>query len=349
MKRNGFFHIVIACFMLVGPGILSTAMARPSTNLPTAEATQVHASSWTTKPDTASEAALWRQRVQPIVAGCTTDYQKARAIYDWVCQNIAYDMADHISDANTCWNQKRGICSGYSQLYIKLAHGCGLQAEEINGMAKTITQTNGKGPHAWVKVKTEKGWTLLDATWGAGEVVTDRSGAKQFKRQFRSFWFDINPQWNIFTHFPKRPEDQLLPSPITQEQYHRLPVLWPSVEAWGLEADKMLSHCLAHKDAKMPKTYDVPKPIVGKMKLIAFPLKRTLLPGKSYQLEVECADENYRPFLQPNTEWEKKGNKYTATIRPTSKQKYVRLEIGEPDGNGGWKIYTLLEYTVKAK
>ena len=104
MKRNGFFHIVIACFMLVGPGILSTAMAHPSTNLPTAEATQVQAAPGTTKPDTASEAALWRQRVQPIVAGCTTDYQKARAIYDWVCQNITYDMADHISDANTCWN-----------------------------------------------------------------------------------------------------------------------------------------------------------------------------------------------------------------------------------------------------
>ncbi len=74
------------------------------------------------------EAALWKVRVAPIVEGCNTDYQKARAIYDWVCQNIAYDMGKDIGDANTCWSQRRGICSGYSQLYIKLAQGCGLQA-----------------------------------------------------------------------------------------------------------------------------------------------------------------------------------------------------------------------------
>lgn len=292
------------------------------------------------------EAAIWKERATPIVAGCTTDYQKARAIYDWVCQNIAYDMGNRIGDANTCWTQRRGICSGYSQLYIKLAEGCGLEAIEINGTAKTLSYTNGKGPHAWVKVKTEKGWILLDATWGSGEVVANPKGTKQFKRQFRTFWFDIDPQWCIFTHFPQQSQDQMLPTPLTEAQYQQLPILWPSMEEWGMEADKTLSYCLTHKDTKMPKTYDVPNQVVGKLRLTDIPLRRTLLAGKSYPIVVETTDENYRPFLQPNVEWKKEGNRYTATIRPTAQQKFVRLEIGEPDGKGGWIIYTILEYRV---
>lgn len=295
------------------------------------------------------EAALWKVRVAPIVEGCTTDYQKARAIYDWVCQNIAYDMGKDIGDANTCWSQRRGICSGYSQLYIKLAQGCGLQAEEINGMAKTLSFANGSGPHAWVKVKTEKGWILLDATWGSGEVITGQKGTKQYKHQYRSFWFDIDPKWNIFTHFPKEADDQLLPSPISQEQYQRLPIFWPSMGEWGLNADSTLAYCLAHKGAKMPKSYDVPQQALGKMKLLEFPLSRTLQIGKSYRIVVETTDANYRPFSQPQTEWKQEGNRYTTTFKPTAKQRFIRLEIGETDGKGGWNVFTILEYAVEGK
>lgn len=290
--------------------------------------------------------AIWKERATPIVAGCTTDYQKARAIYDWVCQNIAYDMGNRIGDANTCWTKRRGICSGYSQLYIKLAQGCGLEAYEISGTAKTLSYTNGKGPHAWVKVKTEKGWTLVDATWGAGEVMSGQNGAKHFERQFRPFWFDIDPQWCIFTHFPKQPEDQFLPSPISQEQYAQLPILWPTMTEWGMEADKTLNYCLTHKGAKMPKMYDMPARLIGKMKLVEIPLSKTLRAGKSYQMTIEMTDEDYQPFLQPKNNWKQEGNRYTATIKPTAQQKFVRLEIGEPDGKGGWNIYTILEYRV---
>ncbi len=299
--------------------------------------------------EAAEENTVWQQRAEPIVAGCTTDYQKARAIYDWVCQNIAYDMAGRIGDANTCWTQKRGICSGYSQLYIKLAGGCGLEAVEISGWAKTLSFSNGKGPHAWVRVKTEKGWTLVDATWGAGEVMTDKNGTKRFERQFRPFWFDVAPQWLIFTHFPKQKEEQLLAAPISEEQYKKLPILWPSMEDWGMEAAPTLDYCLTHPGARMPKTYDVPTRVAGKLRLVEMPMSRTLTAGKSYRLVVEAADENYRPFLQPNLEWKQEGNRYSVTLKPTAKQKTVRLEIGEPDGNGGWTLFTLLEYGVKGK
>lgn len=298
---------------------------------------------------TSEEATVWKQRAEPIVKGCSTDYQRARAIYDWVCQNIAYDVAGRIGDANTCWTQKRGICSGYSQLYIKLAQGCGMEAVEISGTAKTLSFSNGKGPHAWVRVKTEKGWTLVDATWGAGEVMTGKNGTKKFERQFRPFWFDVDPQWLIFTHFPKQPDDQLLPSPISEEQYQRLPILWPSMEEWGLTAQKTLDYFLTHPKAKMAKTYDVPARVSGKLKLVVIPLSRTLTAGKSYSLVVEATDDNYRPFLSPQTEWKQEGTRFTATVKPKAKQKAVRLEIGEPDGKGGWTIFTLLEYGVKAQ
>jgi len=37
-----------------------------------------------------------------ITAGCTDDYQRVRAIYEWVCKNIDYDLSKSIHRADSC-------------------------------------------------------------------------------------------------------------------------------------------------------------------------------------------------------------------------------------------------------
>ena len=48
-----------------------------------------------------------------IVGDASTVESKAKAIYDWICNNIAYDTTKQIHDAETCYRTSRGVCQAY--------------------------------------------------------------------------------------------------------------------------------------------------------------------------------------------------------------------------------------------
>lgn len=50
----------------------------------------------------------YSQVAQQITQGCTTDYDRAKAIYRWLCANISYDTSYSIYTADDCWDRKRG-------------------------------------------------------------------------------------------------------------------------------------------------------------------------------------------------------------------------------------------------
>ena len=96
-----------------------------------------------------------------------TDYEKIRAIYDYMTANIVYDY-EHLNNnsyklqytAYAALLNKTSVCQGYANLFYRLALECGIDTRIITG------QANGGG-HAWNIVKLGSKYYLVDATWDA--------------------------------------------------------------------------------------------------------------------------------------------------------------------------------------
>ena len=96
------------------------------------------------------------------------DYQKIKAIYDYMTKNITYDYANLNDDsyrlkytAYAAMINKTAVCQGYAVLLYRMALECGVDARVITGIG------NG-GAHGWNIVKLGNYYYNVDSTWDAG-------------------------------------------------------------------------------------------------------------------------------------------------------------------------------------
>lgn len=163
-----------------------------------------------------------RTETTTIIGNANTVEEKARAIYDWICDNIAYDTTKKIHDAETCYKTRRGVCQAYCELFCYMAEAVGIVAEIITGVTKDAKGNISSDKHAWIFVYTHAyDGILIDPTWGAGTV----DGVKFVKNDNNSSWFNVSPYWMIFSHYPDQPYWTKLDISITEEQFEKLPVV----------------------------------------------------------------------------------------------------------------------------
>jgi hypothetical protein len=196
------------------------------------------------KPDSPADLA---QRIARIAG---TDWEKVRAVYVWLAENLVYDVEgffgrrNMVANAATAFNTRRAVCQGYAELFSELAGRLGLECETISGYAKgysfragqTISSTN----HAWNLALVDGEWRLFDATWAAGSL----DGSK-FVKRYSDAWFASDPRLFVLQHLPEDPAKELLPVPVSLATYQKLPYY----EAWrlilmteaGLDADQQLA------------------------------------------------------------------------------------------------------------
>jgi len=164
----------------------------------------------------------YRQDAIRIIGEASTPKDKARKIYDWMCDTISYDTTLQVHDADTCWNLKQGVCQAYCELFCALAESVGLTVEIVCGKSKDQQGAIPEEGHSWLYVFTD-GYEgiFVEPTWGAGAISNGkfvRSSA-----QDREKWFDADPAWMIFTHFPDEEFWQRLDKPVSQEDFEKLP------------------------------------------------------------------------------------------------------------------------------
>lgn len=106
-----------------------------------------------------------------------SDRDKAKAVYEYTAKTISYDVKK-LKNSEFEWddsalkvlNLKTGICQDYAYLAIALLRAGDMEARYIAGSA-------GSGfnyaRHAWVEVKVDGEWLIMDPTWGAGYVEND--------------------------------------------------------------------------------------------------------------------------------------------------------------------------------
>ena len=66
-----------------------------------------------------------------ITEGCTDKYDQVKAIYRWLCANISYDTSYTIYTADECWDNQRGVCQAYCELFYRLAEPLGIDVHVI--------------------------------------------------------------------------------------------------------------------------------------------------------------------------------------------------------------------------
>lgn len=166
----------------------------------------------------------YRQHIHEIVGIVNPPEDKARAIYDWLIHNIAYDTTYLTHDADTCWRTKRGVCQAYCELFVHFAKSVGVTAEIVTGKSKGTDGKVSEKDHAWIFVYTH-GYDgiFIDPTWGAGYV---KDGV--FVSAPNELWFDVDPDWLIFSHFAEEDEwNEKASTRLTLEQFEQLPYKEP--------------------------------------------------------------------------------------------------------------------------
>lgn len=145
---------------------------------------------------------------QEITASAATDYEKAKAIYDWVTANIFYDYGmaagthTRYTSAMDTYFSKHSVCEGYANLTAAFCHAVGLPCRVITGYAAGADSEGTVNAvwevyeayledgdlesfqnaiarytnHAWNEVYVDGRWIILDTTWGSNNDYYPESG-----------------------------------------------------------------------------------------------------------------------------------------------------------------------------
>lgn len=121
-----------------------------------------------------------------ICAGLDSDYDKAKAVYEWVAANIEYDYEyfygrkeNVITSAEGVLDSRLTVCAGYSRLTQAL-----LQAQDIPTLYIVGRVTDVRTPvtvifdidHAWNMAFVEGRWIYMDSTWGRPGKYDEATG-----------------------------------------------------------------------------------------------------------------------------------------------------------------------------
>lgn len=220
-----------------------------------------------------------------ITEGTNGNYEKIKAIYQWICENIDYDTSYNIYDVDQCIEKRRGVCNAYCELFYHLAKAVDVQVDIIRGKAKGYNGRIGKRGHAWLYAYTDsEHGILLDPTWGAGYLNDD---GKFVRRKNCWLWFNVTPEWMILRHYPDDKAYQFLSKPVSRKEFRLMP---PVSEIWldfGLDGRELYQMARAQNLA-LPQVFSGCE---GDIELIDFPHSKTLRIGQLYTFRIKMKSE----------------------------------------------------------
>lgn len=105
--------------------------------------------------------------IQKIIKPGQTDYEKVKAIHDYIVLNTAYNIEgynnNNIDDLSYLsygvLNRGVAVCDGYTRAFNQLMESVGIESHYVFGYV------NGNGRHSWNLVKLDGKYYHVDATW----------------------------------------------------------------------------------------------------------------------------------------------------------------------------------------
>ena len=113
-------------------------------------------------------ATLWdaktEQLADEICAGCETDEDKVKAIYQWIIHNFDYDYDYHAFiqyfNVRKTLRTHKGVCYDFSNLFAALCRSQNIPCYVVNGTPYDRSTAS----HTWNRVYYNKSWWDVDVT-----------------------------------------------------------------------------------------------------------------------------------------------------------------------------------------
>lgn len=183
----------------------------------------------------------------------TTDTEKLRSIYYWICTNIKNDYSSYLTtskkrkryakdrSALLNWNKehtrkvfktlvkhRKTACTGYAYLLREMLTLAGIKSKIIDGYGRTATiklNEQSLPNHSWNAVELNGKWYLCDPTWSSG-LITINDNIPQFQQEYFDGYFLARPEDFIANHYPLEKEWTLMDNPPTLIQYIEAPIIY---------------------------------------------------------------------------------------------------------------------------
>lgn len=226
-------------------------------NLPQVPAAQTVYDKWDfTGADSVAATVKYRHNIIKLAEDLgrpfSKDIFKARAIFRWITNNIAYDYrfinkGDDLErpdcgDRFDCptilykWEndylerilkKKRAIADGYAKLFKRLCELNYIQSEVIPGYARTRPYQVGNSMgvnHAWNAVLIDTAWYYVDAAWAAGDIVEDEETGLLvgFEKNYHNYYWLSSFERFSRNHYPQTNKWVVKPN-FSKEQFFNKP------------------------------------------------------------------------------------------------------------------------------
>jgi hypothetical protein len=270
---------------------------------------------------TADDESSLENLAKYLVRPCRSDRDKARAIYRWITDRIAYDAEAFLNSkidvegnkSESVLKERKAVCQGFSALFMDLSGRMKLETERVEGHAKGLGYVAGsplgdRERHAWVAAKINGRRQLIDPTWGAGHV-----DGKKFVKRFNDYYFLPPPDQLLFTHLPNDPKWQLVKNPLSDEEFRKRPRVDRRLFELKVSTEAVLS-AIAEKDFReLVQLYAHPSTATY---IVKAPLNKHLVAGEEYEFIMESddyvdmavfVDKIYNPMKQD-------GKKFTVKV-----------------------------------
>jgi hypothetical protein len=266
-----------------------------------------------------------------LAAPCKTDRDKARAIFCWITDRVAYDAESYFAkkrednSPEAVLKSRKAVCAGYANLFADLARRVGLEVATVSGFAKGVgyepdkrlTETN----HAWNAVRIDGEWQLIDATWGAGYLKD-----KEYVKRFTPHYFLVDPEKLIFSHLPADEKWQLRAPIVEADEFWQQPKVDRGLWELGVAPDAVRKTLAVKQFREFVHVYTFPNQSTT---LIKAPLEKQLRAGTKYTFEIKSDDFAEMGALQDKRPiaFAKKGNVFRGTVQPQTGQMRI---VGRP-------------------
>nr|WP_322624741.1 transglutaminase domain-containing protein [uncultured Flavobacterium sp.] len=170
--------------------------------------------------------------VSQLTENCTTETEKARAIFVWITDNIAYDYRAFnkhklpkrpkpkkgknydfivaqwkVDYTDRVLRKGKAVCEGYSMLFNCMCDYAGLKTDYVPGYVKSQPNQIGRMgilDHTWNGILLDGKYYFLDATWAAGGCSTDKKGRLDgFFKNFDDFYWLTPVEKFCMDHYPE--------------------------------------------------------------------------------------------------------------------------------------------------
>ena len=171
--------------------------------------------------ENASQTSFIKKRVSQILKQIITpdmnDFQKEKAIHDWIVNNVSYDTTlTKFSAYAGLVSPYKTVCNGYSLLAYKMLNSAGIKTKIIEGQGNNQS-------HNWNMVYLDGAWYHLDVVWD--DPVPDVSGKVSYNYyNLTDSQIKVNHTWtktypSAETDFYNTITTKIANNPLTSSKY----------------------------------------------------------------------------------------------------------------------------------